>query len=153
MCSTFILFPLLGVLFAWWAPVNVDPMLYSGFIYLCILPATVQSGYHAFTSLAGGNASRLRFAQPRPPACWGSLFPPLLVGVLMNLHGAGGSLEQVGKIMLRCCCLSCSVTYRGRGLATGWRSIRSGLVETDQTSILLVVYSAFERGGGEWHLA
>ncbi len=35
MCSTFILFPLLGVLFAWWAPVNVDPMLYSGFIYLC----------------------------------------------------------------------------------------------------------------------
>ena len=34
MCSTFILFPLLGVLFAWWAPVNVDPMLYSGFIYL-----------------------------------------------------------------------------------------------------------------------
>ncbi|VEB01070.1 bile acid/Na+ symporter family transporter [Klebsiella pneumoniae] len=32
MCSTFILFPLLGVLFAWWAPVNVDPMLYSGFI-------------------------------------------------------------------------------------------------------------------------
>ena len=43
MCSTFILFPLLGVLFAWWAPVNVDPMLYSGFIYLCILPATVQS--------------------------------------------------------------------------------------------------------------
>lgn len=54
MCSTFILFPLLGVLFAWWAPVNVDPMLYSGFIYLCILPATVQSAI-AFTSLAGGN--------------------------------------------------------------------------------------------------
>lgn len=53
MCSTFILFPLLGVLFAWWAPVNVDPMLYSGFIYLCILPATVQSAI-AFTSLAGG---------------------------------------------------------------------------------------------------
>lgn len=73
MCSTFILFPLLGVLFAWWAPVNVDPMLYSGFIYLCILPATVQSAI-AFTSLARAT-SRLRFAQPRPPACWGSLFP------------------------------------------------------------------------------
>ncbi len=56
MCSTFILFPLLGVLFAWWAPVNVDPMLYSGFIYLCILPATVQSAI-AFTSLAGGNVA------------------------------------------------------------------------------------------------
>ena len=43
MCSTFVLFPILGVLFAWWKPVNVDPMLYSGFLYLCILPATVQS--------------------------------------------------------------------------------------------------------------
>ena len=37
MCSTFVLFPILGVLFAWWKPVNVDPMLYSGFLYLCIL--------------------------------------------------------------------------------------------------------------------
>ena len=54
MCSTFILFPVLGVLFAWWAPVNVDPALYTGFLYLCILPATVQSAI-AFTSLAGGN--------------------------------------------------------------------------------------------------
>src|SRR5699024_1330236 len=43
ICSTFVLFPILGVLFAWWKPVNVDPMLYSGFLYLCILPATVQS--------------------------------------------------------------------------------------------------------------
>ncbi|MEA7518839.1 bile acid:sodium symporter, partial [Salmonella enterica subsp. enterica serovar Virginia] len=56
MCSTFVLFPVLGVLFAWWAPVNVDPMLYSGFLYLCILPATVQSAI-AFTSLAGGNVA------------------------------------------------------------------------------------------------
>ena len=39
MCSTFVLFPILGVLFAWWKPVNVDPMLYSGFLYLCILSA------------------------------------------------------------------------------------------------------------------
>ena len=56
MCSTFIVFPVLGVLFAWWAPVNVDPALYTGFIYLCILPATVQSAI-AFTSLAGGNVA------------------------------------------------------------------------------------------------
>ncbi|HBM2737262.1 TPA: bile acid:sodium symporter, partial [Enterobacter hormaechei subsp. xiangfangensis] len=56
MCSTFILFPVLGVLFAWWAPVNVDPALYTGFLYLCILPATVQSAI-AFTSLAGGNVA------------------------------------------------------------------------------------------------
>ncbi len=68
MCSTFVLFPVLGVLFAWWAPVNVDPMLYSGFLYLCILPATVQSAI-AFTSLAGGNVARGR-AQRLRPVCW-----------------------------------------------------------------------------------
>lgn len=59
MCSTFVVFPVLGVLFAWWAPVNVDPMLYTGFLYLCILPATVQSAI-AFTSLAGGERCRRR---------------------------------------------------------------------------------------------
>jgi predicted Na+-dependent transporter len=59
------------VLFAWWAPVNVDPALYTGFIYLCILPATVQSAI-AFTSLAG--ATSPASARHRPPACWGSLF-------------------------------------------------------------------------------
>lgn len=68
MCSTFVVFPVLGVLFAWWAPVNVDPMLYTGFLYLCILPATVQSAI-AFTSLAG-----VMLPPPcvplRPPACW-----------------------------------------------------------------------------------
>ena len=62
MCSTFILFPVLGVLFAWWAPVNVDPALYTGFLYLCILPR-----WRAVTS-------RRRFVLLPLPACWGSLF-------------------------------------------------------------------------------
>ena len=56
MFSTFIIFPALGMLFAWWAPIDVSPELYAGFIYLCILPATVQSAI-AFTSLAGGNVA------------------------------------------------------------------------------------------------
>lgn len=68
MCSTFVVFPVLGVLFAWWAPVNVDPMLYTGFLYLCILPATVQSAI-AFTSLAGGTLPP-PCVPLRPPACW-----------------------------------------------------------------------------------
>jgi sodium/bile acid cotransporter 7 len=72
MCSTFVVFPVLGVLFAWWAPINVDPALYTGFIYLCILPATVQSAI-AFTSLAGVT-SRRPSARHRLQVCWGYLF-------------------------------------------------------------------------------
>ncbi len=68
MCSTFVLFPVLGVLFAWWAPVNVDPMLYSGFLYLCILPAPCSRRLHLLHSRAA--TSRPRCAQRLRPACW-----------------------------------------------------------------------------------
>ncbi len=99
MCSTFVVFPVLGVLFAWWAPVNVDPMLYTGFLYLCILPATVQSAI-AFTSLAGGNVAAA-VCSASASSLLGIFLSPLLVGLVMNMHGAEGSLEQVGKIMLQ----------------------------------------------------
>ncbi len=151
MCSTFILFPVLGVLFAWWAPVNVDPMLYSGFIYLCILPATVQSAI-AFTSLAGGNrrgGGVLSLGlQPAGDLCF-----TLLVGVLMNLHGAGGSLEQVGKIMLQLL-LPFVLGHLSRPWIGNWvAKHKKWIGKTDQTSILLVVYSAFSEAvvNGIWH--
>jgi sodium/bile acid cotransporter 7 len=124
MCSTFILFPILGVLFAWWAPVNVDPALYTGFLYLCILPATVQSAI-AFTSLAGGNVAAA-VCSASASSLLGIFISPLLVGLLMNMHGAEGNLEQVGKI-----CLQLLLPFvlgiflvRGRGLLL--RSTRSG---------------------------
>ena len=92
MCSTFIVFPVLGVLFAWWAPIKVDPMLYSGFIYLCILPATVQSAI-AFTSLAGGNVAAA-VCSASASSLLGIFVSPLLVGLLMHLHGAGGDQHR-----------------------------------------------------------
>ena len=61
-----------------WAPVNVDPMLYSGFIYLCILPATVQSAI-AFTSLAGGNVAAA-VCSASASSLLGIFVSPLLVG-------------------------------------------------------------------------
>lgn len=151
MCSTFILFPLLGVLFAWWAPVNVDPMLYSGFIYLCILPATVQSAI-AFTSLAGGNVAAA-VCSASASSLLGIFVSPLLVGVLMNLHGAGGSLEQVGKIMLQLL-LPFVLGHLSRPWIGDWvAKHKKWIGKTDQTSILLVVYSAFSEAvvNGIWH--
>ncbi|MDI8083723.1 bile acid:sodium symporter, partial [Salmonella enterica subsp. enterica serovar Kentucky] len=40
----------------------------------------------------------------------GIFLSPLLVGLVMNIHGAQGSLEEVGKIML----------YPAVGFLTGW---------------------------------
>lgn len=151
MCSTFVLFPVLGVLFAWWAPVNVDPMLYSGFLYLCILPATVQSAI-AFTSLAGGNVAAA-VCSASASSLLGIFLSPLLVGLVMNIHGAQGSLEEVGKIMLQLL-LPFVLGHLSRPWIGNWVARnKKWIAKTDQTSILLVVYSAFSEAvvNGIWH--
>ncbi|WP_312817863.1 bile acid:sodium symporter family protein [Atlantibacter subterraneus] len=151
MCSTFILFPVLGVLFAWWAPVNVSQELYTGFLYLCILPATVQSAI-AFTSLAGGNVAAA-VCSASASSLLGIFLSPLLVGLVMNMHGAEGSLEQVGKIMLQLL-LPFVLGHLSRPWIGGWVARHKKLISnTDQTSILLVVYTAFSEAvvNGIWH--
>ena len=146
MCSTFVVFPVLGVLFAWWAPVSVDPML-----YLCILPATVQSAI-AFTSLAGGNVAAA-VCSASASSLLGIFLSPLLVGLVMNMHGAEGSLEQVGKIMLQLL-LPFVLGHLSRPWIGNWVSRhKKWIAKTDQSSILLVVYSAFSEAvvNGIWH--
>jgi len=151
MCSTFVLFPVLGVLFAWWAPVNVSPEIYTGFLYLCILPATVQSAI-AFTSLAGGNVAAAVCAASAS-SLLGIFLSPLLVGMVMHVHGASGSLQQVGSIMLQLL-----VPFIARHLSRPWiggwvARHKKWIGKTDQTSILLVIYSAFSEAvrHGIWH--
>ncbi|AUV00256.1 bile acid:sodium symporter family protein [Phytobacter ursingii] len=151
MCSTFILFPALGVLFVLWSPVNVSQELYTGFLYLCILPATVQSAI-AFTSLAGGNVAAA-VCSASASSLLGIFLSPLLVGLLMNLHGAEGSLEQVGKIMLQLL-LPFVLGHLSRSWTGAWVARnKKWISKTDQTSILLVVYSAFSEAvvNGIWH--
>lgn len=151
MCSTFILFPALGVLFAWWAPVPVSPELYSGFLYLCILPATVQSAI-AFTSLAGGNVAAA-VCSASASSLLGIFLSPLLVGLLMHLNGASGSLEQVGTIMLQLL-LPFVLGHLSRRWIANWvAKHKKWIGKTDQASILLVVYGAFSEAvvNGIWH--
>lgn len=151
MCSTFILFPVLGVLFTWWSPVNVSPEIYAGFLYLCILPATVQSAI-AFTSLAGGNVAAA-VCSASASSLLGVFLSPLLVGLVMNVHGASGSLSQVGSIMLQLL-----VPFVLGHLSRPWTANfvarhKKWIGKTDQTSILLVVYTAFSEAvtHGIWH--
>jgi len=142
MCSTFILFPALGLLFQWWHPVDVSPQIYSGFVYLCILPATVQSAI-AFTSLAGGNVAAA-VCSASASSLLGIFVSPLLVSLLMHVQGStGDSLQQIWHIVLQLLVLIGGFVERHRKL----------IGKTDQTSILLVVYSAFSEAvtQGIWH--
>lgn len=71
----------------------------------------------------------------------------------MNLHGAGGSLEQVGKIMLQLL-LPFVLGHLSRPWIGDWvAKHKKWIGKTDQTSILLVVYSAFSEAvvNGIWH--
>ncbi|WP_250508371.1 bile acid:sodium symporter, partial [Caballeronia sp. GAFFF3] len=54
LLSTFALFPLLGLALKPVLTPFVTPALYTGILFLCTLPSTVQSSI-AFTSMAKGN--------------------------------------------------------------------------------------------------
>lgn len=153
MFSTFIMFPILGLLFVWWHPLPLSAELYSGFLYLCILPATVQSSI-AFTSLAGGNVAAAVCAASAS-SLLGIFVSPLLVGLVMHVHSdaQGNGLEQVGKIMLQLLVPFLLGHFSRRWIGAWVEKHRSLIGKTDQTSILLVVYSAFSEAvvNGIWH--
>jgi sodium/bile acid cotransporter 7 len=75
---------------------------------------------------------------------------PLLVGLLMNMHGAEGNLEQAGSVC-NCCRLSGHLSRPWTGAFVAKH--KKWISKTDQTSILLVVYSAFSEAvvNGIWH--
>ncbi|QKJ88113.1 Bile acid:sodium symporter [Paramixta manurensis] len=153
MFSTFVLFPLLGLGLVWWHPVDVGADIYTGFLYLCILPATVQSAI-AFTSMAGGNVAAA-VCSASASSLLGVFISPLLVGLVMNIHSAvpGNGLEQIGKIMLQLL-VPFVLGHIAQRWIGGWvEKHRSLIGKTDQTSILLVVYSAFSEAvvNGIWH--
>ena len=141
-CCTFVLFPFLG-----WAlrPVLqplVTPELYVGVMYLCVLPATVQSAI-AFTSIARGNVPAA-ICSASASTLLGVFVTPILVNwlVVPGQH-AGQSFEAVGKILLQLL-LPFVIGHLMRPLVGGWVQRHAKLVKSvDQGSILLVVYAAF----------
>lgn len=149
---TFVMFPLLGMAFKPLFLPLVGDELYLGVLYLCALPATVQSAI-AFTSLARGNIPAA-ICSAAASSLLGIVLTPLLVVVLMGVEGdTGSSLDAVLKIVLQLL-----VPFVAGQLARRWignwvaRNAR-WLKIVDQGSILLVVYTAFSDAvvSGLWH--
>ena len=142
VAATFLLFPLLG-----WAlrPLLVHlvtPQLYVGVMYLCVLPATVQSAI-AFTSMARGNIPAA-VCSASASTLLGVFITPLLTSLLVVQHQTtGAAFDGIGKIVLQLV-----VPFLAGHLLQPWvggfvkrHAKRMKLV--DQGSILLVVYTAF----------
>jgi sodium/bile acid cotransporter 7 len=145
--ATFVLFPLLG-----WAlrPVLqglVTPGLYTGILYLCVLPATVQSAI-AFTAMARGNMPAA-ICSASASTLLGIVITPVLVGLLLPeaQHTAGsaqpGALANIGRIMLQLL-VPFVAGHLLRPWIGGFVKRRAAVLKfVDQGSILLVVYTAF----------
>ncbi|MFN4117202.1 bile acid:sodium symporter family protein [Acidovorax sp.] len=152
--TTFVLFPLLG-----WAlkPVLlplVTPAIYTGVLYLCVLPATVQSAI-AFTAMARGNMPAA-ICSASASTLLGIVITPLLVGLLLpEAQGAGGggggasatashdTLANIGRIMLQLL-VPFVAGHLLRPWVGGFVQRRAAVLRyVDQGSILLVVYTAF----------
>lgn len=151
-CSTFILFPLLGLMFKFITPGLLTPSLYLGLLYLCALPATVQSAI-AFTSVAGGNVAAA-VCSASASSILGIFLSPILVSVLMHTQqGNSDTLHAIGSIVLQLM-VPFIVGHLSRGLIGAWVDRHKKLINvTDRSSILLVVYVAFSEAvvEGIWH--
>ena len=139
---TFALFPLLGLALKPVLLPLVTPELYTGVLFLCVLPATVQSAI-AFTSMARGNIPAA-VGSASASTMLGVFISPLLVGLVVLPHAAATiSVDSIVRILLQLM-LPFVVGHLARPWIAGWIHRRQqilGLV--DRGSILLVVYTAF----------
>ncbi|MCK9534637.1 MAG: bile acid:sodium symporter [Pseudomonas sp.] len=149
---TFILFPILMLsLQPLIRPVLGDE-LWIGMLYLAALPGTVQSAI-AFTSIARGNIPAAVCAASASSLV-GILVTPLLVKLMLDADaGTTGMLEAVIKISLQLLLPFLLGHYMRRWIGHWIDRNARWLKNIDQSSILLVVYTAFSAAviGGLWH--
>jgi sodium/bile acid cotransporter 7 len=152
LASTFVLFPLLGLVAGLLPASILPPVIATGILYLCLLPSTVQSSI-AFVSIAGGNVPAA-ICSASASNLLGIFITPLLVGLLMNAGGpAGISLTALEAIILQLL-VPFVAGHLARPLIGRFvQKYRNSISYTDRGSILLVVYSAFSAAvvEGLWH--
>ncbi|WP_255950696.1 bile acid:sodium symporter family protein [Streptomyces odontomachi] len=154
LACTFVLFPVLGMAARGLVPVLLTPALYSGFLFLTLVPSTIQSSI-AFTSIARGNVSAAICAGSFSSLV-GIVVTPLLVAVLLGggAEGAGGfSGAAVAQIVLQLLVPFVAGQVLRRWLGGFVLRHKRVLGLVDRGSILLVVYTAFSEGmvRGIWH--
>ena len=141
--STFVLFPLLGLALKPLLLPLMTPGLYTGVLYLCVLPATVQSAI-AFTAMARGNLPAA-ICSASASTLLGVFITPVLVNLVVLPSGghATSSLGSIGRILLQLM-VPFVVGHLLRPLIGKWIQRRAAVLKfVDQGSILLVVYTAF----------
>jgi predicted Na+-dependent transporter len=110
---TFVLFPVLGVALKPLLQPLVTPALYTGLLFLCVLPATVQSAI-AFTSMARGN----------------------IPAAVCSASVIEGLWKQVPLLALAGLLVACAVLLGIALFLTGWFARRLGFDKADEITIV-----------------
>lgn len=151
LACTFVMFPLLGLGLRPLLEPLVTPDLYIGLLFLCALPATVQSAI-AFTSIARGNVSAA-VCSASASSLIGIFLTPVVVGLLLATHGSAASFDALRSIVFQLLLPFVAGQFARRWIGAWVERHKSQLAPLDRCSILLVVYTAFSEAVNEglWH--
>ncbi|MFD4988508.1 bile acid:sodium symporter family protein [Streptomyces sp. NPDC058374] len=150
LACTFVVFPLLGLAARGLVPWLLTPALYGGFLFLCLVPSTIQSSI-AFTSIAKGNVPAAICAGSFSSLA-GMVLTPLLAVVLLGSSGGGFSADSAVKIVLQLLAPFLAGQLLRRWIGGFLVRHKRIIGFVDRGSILLVVYTAFSQGvvAGIW---
>lgn len=154
LASTFVLFPVVGLVTASLARSWLDPLLVSGVVFLTLLPSTVQSSI-AFTAMARGNVAAA-VCSASLSNMLGIFITPVLAGLFIHSRASGQGLDWhavegiVGQLLV-----PFLAGHFLRPLIGSWVDRHKAiLMPVDRGSILLVVYAAFSAAvvNGIWQV-
>lgn len=153
LAFTFLVFPLIGLALR---PV-VEPLighdLYTGLLYLTLVPSTVQSSI-AFTSIARGNVPGAIVSASASNLIGVVLTPLLVVALMSGTNGVHITASSVVEILLQVL-VPFIVGQLCRPLVTPFlKRYAEPTKLVDRASIVLVVYAAFSEGvrNGIWSI-
>lgn len=148
LAVTFVVFPLLGLALRILVPSVLSDELYTGILFLCLVPSTVQSSI-AFTSIARGNVAGAVVSASFSNLV-GVFVTPLLVILLMNTTGdvhvdASSIIAIVFQLLVPFFLGQLLRPWIGEWLKRNAKPTKL----VDRGSIVLVVYAAFSEGMNE----
>lgn len=140
LASTWLVFPVLGIVTAWLVEPLLGAALAGGLLYVSLLPSTVQASV-AFTSVARGNVAGA-VCGATVSNLLGMVLTPLLVLWLMGGDTAGVGFGSIGDVLLHLL-LPFVVGQLLQPLVGAWiRARRWIAVYVDRGAIVLIVFSS-----------
>ena len=140
--TTFVVFPLVGIMLTAVAGGWIAPELAIGFFYLCAVPSTVSSSV-AMTAAARGNVPVAVFNATLSSVI-GIVVTPLLIGWRLHTTGASLPLGSVILDLIVWLLLPLVLGQLSRPLLAGWALRNKKLIHrVDRGTILFIIYTSF----------